>query len=150
MTIRHILILTDLSPESLRPAAPITELASKLGARVTLLTVVQDVRIAPHGAPLAPKISAPDVDREVKHAQLALEEQSATLTGVDVKTAVVRGDAVPDSVIDYAQQHEVDMIALSTHGRTGFRHLALGSVAESIIRHSTIPVVTFPQVKKKH
>ena len=62
MTIRHILLLTDLSPESLRPAAPVTELATKLGARVTLMTVVQDVRIAPHGAPLAPKISAPDVD----------------------------------------------------------------------------------------
>jgi nucleotide-binding universal stress UspA family protein len=150
MTIRHILILSDLSPESLRPTAPITELAAELGARVTLLSVVQDVRIAPHGAPLAPKISSPDVDREVKHAELALDEQSASLSGVDAKTAVVRGDSVPDSVVDYAQNNEVDLIALSTHGRTGFRHLALGSVAEAIIRHATVPVVTYPRAKKKH
>lgn len=147
MTTRHILILTDLSPESLRPTTPVTKLAGTLGARVTLLTVVQDVRIAPHGAPLAPKISSPDVDREVQHAELALEEQRASLPGVAVETAVIRGDSVPQAVVDYADQHDVDMIALSTHGRTGFRHLALGSVAESIIRHSTVPVLTFPRDK---
>lgn len=150
MTIRHILILSDLSPESLRPTIPITELAAQLSARVTLLTVVQDVRIAPHGAPLAPKISAPDVDRDVKQAQIALEEQSASLADVEVTTAVVRGDSIPESVVDYAQQNDVDLIAMSTHGRTGFRHLALGSVAEAIIRHATVPVITYPRVKDKH
>ena len=92
MPIRHVLILSDLSPESLRPTAPVAEFAAELGARVTLLSVVQDVRIAPHGAPLAPKISSPDVDKEVKHAQLALEEQSASLSGVEVATVVVRGE----------------------------------------------------------
>jgi len=150
MPIRHVLILSDLSPESLRPTAPVAEFAAELGARVTLLSVVQDVRIAPHGAPLAPKISSPDVDKEVKHAQLALEEQSASLSGVEVATVVVRGDSVPESVVDYAQHNEVDLIALSTHGRTGFRHLALGSVAEAIIRHATVPVITYPRVKRKH
>jgi nucleotide-binding universal stress UspA family protein len=53
-------------------------------------------------------------------------------------------------VVDYAQQNDVDLIAMSTHGRTGFRHLALGSVAEAIIRHATVPVITFPRVKDKH
>jgi len=150
MKLSHILILSDLSPESLRPVAPVTELARDLGARVTLLTVVEDVRIAPHGAPLAPKISSPDVEREIKHASLALEDQRATLEGIDVSTEVVRGDNVPEAVVRFAAEHDVDLIALSTHGRTGFRHLALGSVAEAIIRHATVPVISYPQVKKKH
>ena len=147
MKFRHILILSDLSPESLRPVAPVAELARSLGARITLLTVVEDVRIAPHGAPLAPPISSPDVEREVEHAKLALADQSATLEDVDVSTEVVRGDAVPAAVVNYAKENGVDLIALSTHGRTGFRHLALGSVAESIIRHSEVPVITYPRTK---
>lgn len=145
MKLQHILILSDLSPESLRPVTPIADLARSVNARVTLLTVVEDVRIAPHGAPLAPPISSPDVDKEAKHAELALAEQAATLQGLDVTTVVARGDAVPDTVVKWAEENDVDWIALSTHGRTGFRHFALGSVAESILRHSKVPVVTFPR-----
>lgn len=150
MKIRHILILSDLSAESLRPVAPVTELARSLEARITLLSVVEDVRIAPHGAPLAPKMSAPDVEKDVEHARLELEEQRASLEGVDVTVEVARGESVPETVARFAEKHDVDLIALSTHGRTGFRHLALGSVAESVIRHATVPVLTFPRLKEKH
>ncbi len=145
MNLQHILILSDLSPESLRPVTPIADLARSVGARITLMTVVEDVRIAPHGAPFAPPVSSPDVDKEAKHAELTLEEQAATLKGVEVNTVVARGDAVPDTVVKWASENGVDWIALSTHGRTGFRHLALGSVAEAILRRSKVPVVTFPR-----
>ena len=39
--------------------------------------------------------------------------------------------------------------AIATHGRTGFRHFALGSVAEAVIRHAKIPVLCFPWTGKE-
>lgn len=147
---QHILLLSDLSPESLRPTEPIAELARAIDARVTLLHIVEDAPIAPHGAPLAPRVSAPDTERQMHDAQIALDEQRTSIEGVEVTTKVVRGESVRDAVIQFAQQNDVDMIALSTHGRTGFRHLLLGSVAEAILRHSTTPVMTYPRVTQKH
>jgi nucleotide-binding universal stress UspA family protein len=148
MNISHILITTDLSPESLRPCRPIAELARKLGARMTLLHVVQDLKVAPHGAPLAPAISSPDLNEELKHAALALEEQEASLgTDVEVSSEVISGGSIAETVAQYADKHHADLIAMSTHGRTGFRHLALGSVAEAVLRQAHVPVLTFPQPK---
>ncbi len=148
MNLSHILVATDLSPESLRPCRPVAELAKTLGARITLLHVVQDLKVAPHGAPLAPAISSPDLHEELKHAALSLEEQEASLgTEVEVTSEVISGGSIAESVADYAGRHAVDLIAMSTHGRTGFRHLALGSVAEAVLRHAHVPVLTFPQAK---
>ena len=150
MQITNILLTTDLSPESLHPCLAVATFAKENGAKLTLLTVVPDLHVVPHGAPMAPPIAPIDVSAEVKHAELALADQRAVIgDDVEVKTAVVTGERIHEAVVDYAKRHEIDLIALSTHGRTGFRHLALGSVAESILRHSPIPVLVFPRADKK-
>jgi len=41
-----------------------------------------------------------------------------------------------------AKEHEFDLIALATHGRTGLAHLLIGSTAEQIVRHAACPVLT--------
>ncbi|MCA9721025.1 MAG: universal stress protein, partial [Gemmatimonadetes bacterium] len=51
----------------------------------------------------------------------------------------------PQAIAEYARTHEVDLIAMSSHGRTGFRHLVLGSVSEAVIRHADRPVLVFPR-----
>jgi len=148
MNINHILLTTDLSPESLHPCMPVGELARVVGARITLLHVLEAVRVAPHGASLAPPISPLFSEEDEKQAKLALEKQCAALgEGVEVKAHVMHANDIAVAVADYAHENDVDLICLSTHGRTGFRHLVLGSVAESIIRHSKIPTLSFPQPK---
>ncbi|HWY98467.1 MAG TPA: universal stress protein [Bacteroidia bacterium] len=47
-----------------------------------------------------------------------------------------------------ARSKKADMIIMGTHGRTGLRHLVMGSVAEYVIRHATIPVLVIPETKK--
>ena len=148
---KHILIASDLSPESLRPCKTVVHLAGQWGAKVTLLHVVQDLKIAPHGAPFAPAISSPDLEKDLKHAQLALEDQRAALEDgqhVEIEIAAIAAEKIPLAIDHYAEEHGADLIAISTHGRTGWRHLALGSVAEAVIRHSKIPVLTFPRPKE--
>lgn len=144
MKLQHILITSDLSPESLRPVEPIKALAAQVGARITLLTVVVDLQVTPHGAPFAPAVSSPDLEKDVEHARLVLEEQQAAFgEGLDVSIDVVAAPDVARAVCHYAEEHGMDLIAVSTHGRTGWRHLALGSIAEGIFRHSEVPVMSF-------
>ena len=47
--------------------------------------------------------------------------------------------------MDYADEHNYGMIALSSHGRSGFKRLFMGSVAEQILRHAHVPVLVFPK-----
>lgn len=146
---KHILVASDLSPESLRPCKTMVSLASQWGARVTLLHIVQDLKVAPHGAPLAPAMSSPDLEKDLKHAKLALEDQRAALDGdVAIEIDVIAAEKIPQAIDHYADEHGIDLIAISTHGRTGWRHLALGSVAEAVIRHARVPVITFPRPKE--
>jgi len=65
--------------------------------------------------------------------------------GLSVKTIVLKpSDPVYMEIIKYAKKQKVDLIVMSTHGRTGIKHLFLGSVAERIIRQSPCPVMVVP------
>lgn len=50
--------------------------------------------------------------------------------------------APADEILNYASQRDVDLIVMGTHGRGGFARMRLGSVAETIVRKSTCPVLT--------
>jgi nucleotide-binding universal stress UspA family protein len=60
--------------------------------------------------------------------------------GVDVRWEVITGPVV-ESINDYATKHEVDLIIVATHGRSGISRWLLGSMAERILRSSSIPVL---------
>ena len=53
-----------------------------------------------------------------------------------------------DVIVQFANAHNVDMIVLGTHGRTGLLHLLMGSVAESVMRQADCPVITIRQAKE--
>lgn len=141
---KRIVLTTDLSDESQRAFGPTGELARKLGVGVTVLYVVPDLQVAPHGAPLAPAVSSPELDQEVKEAVPKVKEMCSLLgEGVDAVAEVLVSTDVAGKVADYARQQDA-MIALSTHGRTGLRKLVLGSVAEAILHRARTPVICFP------
>ena len=52
-------------------------------------------------------------------------------------------------IIQYAQEQEVDLIAISTHGRSGFSRLVFGSVAEKVVRQAGIPVLLIKSGRDK-
>lgn len=49
---------------------------------------------------------------------------------------------VPEAVVRYARNNDIDLIVLATHGRTGLMHLLMGSVAEKVVRTAPCPVLT--------
>jgi nucleotide-binding universal stress UspA family protein len=56
-------------------------------------------------------------------------------------TVDLHGGPVADVLQGYANRHDIDLIVMSTHGRSGISRLSLGSVTDSLIRHTTIPVL---------
>ncbi len=61
--------------------------------------------------------------------------------GVRVRTDAVERDMVPDAIVDYAREHDIDLIVMTTHGRSGISRLIFGSVAESVVRDAPCPVL---------
>jgi nucleotide-binding universal stress UspA family protein len=59
--------------------------------------------------------------------------------GLDVDTHVRYGNDA-EEILDHAAQKEIDLVAMSTHGRSGFKRFFLGSVAEKVLRHAPKPV----------
>jgi nucleotide-binding universal stress UspA family protein len=148
MIIKHILLTTDLSDESQRTFANAVSLAKANDARITLLNVVEDLKVAAHGSPLAPPIGDPEGPALVTAAEAELRKQSAALGDeVDVTCVAVLGTSIGEAVADYANDNGCDIILISTHGRTGFRRLVLGSVADEVLRHSHVPVLCFPRAE---
>lgn len=145
MQINHILVTTDLSEEALRPCSSIAEIARNRGARITLLNVVDDAAATPRGAALAPPVTSPDLPDRMEAARGRLEEFSTVFGDLPVTLDIVSGDNVAATIARYAKENAVDMIAISTHGRTGFRRLVLGSVAEELLHRSAVPVLAFPR-----
>jgi nucleotide-binding universal stress UspA family protein len=60
--------------------------------------------------------------------------------GIDVKTAIVSGRPA-DEILEYSKKNHIDLIIMSTHGKSGISRFAFGSVAEKVLRHSTVPVL---------
>lgn len=144
MKVSHVLVPTDFSDDAARPY----EWAVELGAKVTLLHVVEDFRVLPVGAPLAPPVVLPSVQEEVVASENKLAAIAEKLGGATVEHAVARGEDVARTIVDWAHSHGVDLIAVSTHGRSGFRRLILGSIAEAVLRHADMPVLCFPRNKR--
>lgn len=59
---------------------------------------------------------------------------------ITVKGDTVYGNAA-EEILDYAKKNQVDLIIMSTHGRSGISRFAFGSVADRVLRHSTVPVL---------
>ena len=57
-------------------------------------------------------------------------------------TAVVRRGMPAEEIKRFAQEEGIDLIVMASHGRTGLRHMVMGSVAERVVRLCSVPVLT--------
>lgn len=84
------------------------------------------------------------VEREEARGEEAVEavEVAATERGVPVEKHLRRGRP-HEEILEAVDEYDVDVVVMGTHGRTGFdRFVTAGSVAERVVRHSEVPVMT--------
>lgn len=135
---QHLLVPVDFSTYAETALTYAMTLASKLGARLTLMHVIHlaPLGVAEGGAVL-PYLEAVEAQAQAGMADYRERVQAA---GLKVDVVIVHG--VPfQSIIDTAIEHKVDLIVMGTHGRTGLRHVLLGSVAEKVVRLAPCPVL---------
>lgn len=143
-SINRILIPTDFS-ECSKPAMALgCSLATDLGAEVHLLNVVPDPAVFTVDPTALPADAIHDMLlARVEEAEATLEKlpESGWSNGKPVTRATRQGIA-RDQIVTYAKENDIDLIVVGTHGRTGFRRLMLGSIAEGVLRLAECPVLT--------
>jgi universal stress protein A len=144
MTAQRFLVPVDFSEDANRAVEYAIDLASKLGARVTLLHVMQ---LLPLGSGdmgvTVPYTYIQDLKEEITSRMQASLER-ITAAGLEGEIAVVYG--VPfQEILDTAKNQQVALIIMGTHGRTGLQHALMGSVAEKVVRLAPCPVLVVRQ-----
>src|SRR5262249_40925648 len=127
-SLSHVLVPIDGSQLSQAILPHVRVIASLSGARVTLFTVTEPAIIAaPVGIPGA--ISATVPSEADASATLTSHADELRDMGIAADAVVVTDPSPRRAILDYANEHQVDLIAMSTHGRHGIAKLVAGSVA---------------------
>jgi nucleotide-binding universal stress UspA family protein len=134
----HILMATDFSEASQCALSGAIALAAQNHAHLSVVHVLHgDWRYEILDNP-------PELDRERMDAQRRLEAATRDLGfGRALDSIIIRHGPVPQKVLALAEEAGADLIVIGTHGRAGLTKLALGSVAEELLRLAPCPVITF-------
>lgn len=142
--LRTILVTTDFSECSLAAVEYAAFLANKLHATLRLLHVmypfVDYVFVDRAGVRTSELVEAV---QQAAHQEMDTLKNSNFLRDASVQTEIRPGYAV-DEICRSASQNSVDLIVTSTHGRSGFKHAVIGSVAEHIVRYAECSVLVVP------
>lgn len=135
-----VLIATDGSG----PAAAATDhglaLAEQFDATVHALSAV-DIQTPSDGHGIIPEVAESVTERH--EDRVTAVAQRAAERGLDTATAVPRG--TPSTLVtEYVDEHDIDLIAMGAHGRSGLTRYLLGSVAERVVATSPAPVLAVP------
>ena len=145
---RRILWPTDFSPVAKAALPYAADLAADSGAQLVLLHVLA-----------LPSMYVPEVSGAVwmeiqrKGRAAAMDELRRLAKQLDrakVRTHAVLAQGVAfDQILRVAKRLRCDLIVIATHGRTGLRHVLMGSVAENVVRRAPCPVLTVRPPKLK-
>lgn len=142
---QHVLIPTDGSDEAEAAARHSIDLAESLGATVHALYVIES-RVT--GLPSDAMAQADEMD---EHRDRGFEftgrvAEMAEEAGLECEQAVETGKP-HEEIREYAEESDVDVIAMGTRGRSGLEEFLLGSVTEKVVRTSDVPVLTVRRPK---
>ncbi|GIX28657.1 MAG: universal stress protein [Burkholderiales bacterium] len=136
---KHIFVPIDGSATSQVALETALQLAKEQGAEVRIVHVFKHFVVSSGGGP----IDLTEAFKREGETALARAENRAREAGVPAATELIDagGRRIPGAIVEEAARWPADLIVMGTHGRHGFEHLLLGSVAEGVARRSPIPVM---------
>ena len=137
LKLKNILVPTDFSKISHKALEYAVPIAKQFGARITMLHVIEplpypvDLTYVPlgEGFPIQP------IEEDLNALAKRMVEPQL------LKEVLVRVGPAYEEITNVARDCEADLIVITTHGRTGIRHVVMGSTAERVVRHSPCPVL---------
>ena len=138
---KKILVPLDGS-ELAEKAIPYATELCKGETEVTLFQVIHiPLPLAAPDASIAVPMPDPQelMDEALKYLEGIVE--SLRNEGVNAKAVVNEQDVTADAIVEYAKENDIDLIVMTTHGRSGLSRLVFGSVSESVVRHTPCPVL---------
>ena len=134
MNAQKILFPTDFSPPSETALALASSLARERGAMLYIIHIEDNP--APYGPGLHGQVPSPvAVDGH------RLARTLPTATEVTFQHDLLLGDPARE-IVRFAREKQIDLIVMGSHGRTGLKRALAGSVAEAVMRQTTVPVLT--------
>jgi len=139
ISISRTLHPTDFSENSARALSYATVLANQFHAELHLLHVnsVPLVTLAPPIAGFMPPGYQEELQKDLERELAKLVEAE----DIKVVRSIAEGNVLSE-ILHYADEKKIELIIMGTHGRTGLKHLLIGSVAENVVRHASCPVLT--------
>jgi len=144
ITMKNVLVATDFGEASDAALAYGRTLAGRFGARLHVLHVAQNIYLNAFGAENFASI-APRLQQELEDAARAeLNERliDSDKSGPPTEGVILTAASPAFTIVDYAREHDIDLIVMGTHGRGALTHFLMGSVAERVVRMAPCPVLT--------
>ena len=143
LALRQVLVATDFSECSDRAVAQARELASRFGATLHVLHVVTEP-MREMWSSYAPGAEFLEIVHRLEAEACRRIERQMAASGVQPGRPVIStawGDAA-EQILKYAASRRIELIVCGTHGRHGWDHVMMGSVAERLVRLAPCPVLT--------
>ncbi len=139
----NILLPTDGSELAAAAVTRGIALAKAIGARVTLVAVVEPLHVlTANPAGLRESLAMFDNEAEKTARQtLAAAEAEAKAAGVEARSVVVRDERPAAQIVAIAEREGCDLIAMASHGRRGLSKLLLGSQSQKVVAAAGVPVL---------
>ncbi|GAB3660814.1 universal stress protein [Echinicola sediminis] len=123
--VKNIIFASDFTDENDVIISRLKEIQNTLGAELHLV-----------------KINTPNSFETSRESKAKIQDFVKKHHLEQITLEIYNSDTEEDGIIQYAEDNNIDMIAMATHGRTGFMHLLSGSIAEDVVNHSKRPVWT--------
>lgn len=142
MNAKKVLFPTDFSTLS-DAAIDYAAALAKEGGGELLIVHVEEPPIAYGAGEMYYGVSEPDTQALTK----MLHAVAPTDPSVPCRRRLLIGNPA-DEIVRLAEEENVDLIVMGTHGRTGFKRFLMGSVAEAVVRRAECPVLTFKPTQR--
>lgn len=141
--LRKILLPTDFSGCANYALPCAAAIARATNAAIICVHVVEPIVPAVGYTGMADPLPIADISEQLEDSaerELPKLAECEECAGLDVDEVIVHGDAAAE-IVRVAAEREVDLIVISSHGRTGLGRILFGSTAEAVVRHASCPVL---------
>ncbi len=146
LNIKHILAPVDFSENSRKGVEMARTLAREYGAKIDYLHTIEQQ--------LHPSFQVIGIESifilnpELKQITREKLKEFCPADGLSTEYHIIEGPSAP-TIVDFASEHDTDLIVMATHGYTGLDHLLIGSTTERVVRMAECPVLTVGREQHK-